>query len=175
MTANFLALALCFTVIALIAGFTLYTGASPMPTSRRVARCMFDLLPDRIDGPVFELGSAWGNLAFAAADRFPDQPVQAFEISPVPWLWSRLRLTVSEHKNLRFHLGDFFRQDLSGAALVICYLHPKAMEKLKEKLEAELRPGTLVLCNTFAVHGWAPLAETTADDMYKSRVYLYRR
>lgn len=175
MTANFLALLLCFSVIAVIAGFTLYTGASPMPTSPRVARRMFSLLPGRIDGPIFELGSAWGSLAFEAARRFPGQPVVGIEISPVPWLWSRLRLMVSGRGNLSIRLSDFYRQDLNEAALVICYLHPRAMEKLKKKLEAELRPGALVLCNTFAIPGWSPIEESVADDMHRSRVYLYRR
>ena len=48
------------------------------------------------------------------------------------------------------------------------------MTELKPKLEAELRPGALVLSNTFAVPGWQPVATRTADDMYRSAVYLYR-
>lgn len=174
MTANILALAISLLAVALIAGFTLYTGASPMPTPPAVARTMLDLLPEQIDGPIYELGSAWGSLAFAAAGRFPDAPVIAYEISPIPWIWSRLRLRLSHRENLSIRLRDFFGQDLSDAAVVICYLHPQAMEKLRKKLEAELRPGTLVLCNTFAVRGWTPVAETGADDLHKSRVYLYR-
>ena len=70
-------------------------------------------------------------------------------------------------------VGDFHRADLTDAALVACYLTPPAMAKLKPKLEAELKPGALVLCNTFAVRGWQPVAVATAPDAYRSQIYLY--
>ena len=48
------------------------------------------------------------------------------------------------------------------------------MEKLKPKLEAELKPGALVLSNTFALAGWQAVEERTAPDIHASRVYLYK-
>ncbi|MDP6573208.1 MAG: hypothetical protein QGI06_06820 [Rhodospirillales bacterium] len=72
------------------------------------------------------------------------------------------------------HRADFHEARLHGAGLVVCYLHPGAMERLRPKLEAELTPGALVLSNTFAMPRWRPVAVAEAEDFYRSKVYLYR-
>lgn len=159
---------------ALILVYTLIVGISPMPTSPTVKAEMLAALPENLEGTVFELGSGWGTLAFPLAKRFPRCRVEAIELSPLPWLFSRLRHILDPLPNLVLHRGDFHKAPLGEAALVVCYIHPGGMEKLKPKLEAELLPGALVLCNTFAVPGWNPSSERVARDMYNSKVYLYR-
>ena len=167
-------LVLMLAAIASVFVATLVTGASPMPTSAATRNTMLAVLPVDIDGPIYELGSGWGGLALALARRHPDRPVRAFETSPLPWAFSKVRLWVEGQPNLTFRFGNFHRADLSDAALVACYLPPPVMEKLKPKLEAELPEGALVISNTFAVRGWQPAEERTAPDIHASRVYLYR-
>ncbi len=160
--------------VALIFISTLVTGASPMPTSSVVRETMLTALPAEIDGPIYELGAGWGGLAVALAGRYSASPVRAFEVSILPWAFSRARLLVQGRPNLSFHLKNFHREDLSGAALVVCFLTPPIMEKLKPKLEAELRPGALVVSNTFALRGWQPIDTRTVPDVHATNVYLYR-
>lgn len=154
---------------------TLITGASPLPTSRPVRDTMLGLLPDHMVGPIYELGSGWGGLARALARRYPGAPVRGFEVSLLPWAWSRLRHLLGGPPNLTFALANFHGADLSDAALVVCYLPGPAMEKLRPKLEAELPNGVLVLSNTFALLGWRAVEEKTVPDIHRSRVYLYRK
>lgn len=154
---------------------TLITGASPLPTSRPVREAMLGLLPDHMVGPIYELGSGWGGLARALARRYPGAPVRGFEVSLLPWAWSRLRHLLGGPPNLTFALANFHGADLSDAALVVCYLPGPAMEKLRPKLEAELPNGVLVLSNTFALLGWRAVEEKTVPDIHRSRVYLYRK
>ncbi|HEB79909.1 MAG TPA: class I SAM-dependent methyltransferase [Rhodospirillales bacterium] len=161
-------------VMALVLIYTLKTGISPHPTSPSVKAALLAALPERLEGDVFELGSGWGTLAFPLAARFPHCRVEAFELSPLPWLVSRLRLLFQPLPNLAIHRRDFHRAPLGGAALVTCYLHPEGMERLKAKFEAELAPGTWVLCNAFAVSGWTPYAEWIVQDWRRSKVYLYK-
>ena len=158
---------------------TLWTRASPLPTSGAVRATLLAMLPLTVDGPVYDLGSGWGGLARALARRYPRTPVIGFEVSPLPWAWSRLRqalggLSDGKTGNLTFRFGDFHNADLTGAALVVCYLPGPAMEKLKPKLEAELKPGAMVASNTFALRGWDPVEVRTAPDAHASQVYLYR-
>ncbi len=75
---------------------------------------------------------------------------------------------------MAFRYGDYHKTGLGGAALVVCYLPGPALEKLKPKLEAELKPGALVASNTFALRGWDPIDVRTAPDAHASPVYLYR-
>ncbi len=175
MTVEVAALATALFAMLLIAGFALATGAPPTPTSPRVARVLMVLAGDNVRGTVYELGSGWGTLAFPLADRFPENQVVGIEVSPLPWLVSWLRQALAPRSNLTLQLGNYHNVPLNDAGMVVCYLHPEGMERLRVKLEAELRPGSLVLCNTFAVRGWNPVAEAEADDLYRSRVFLYRR
>jgi len=174
MTVDIAIWAMVLAIAASIFASTMFTGASPVPTSASVRGTMLDMLPVDIDGPIYELGSGWGGLASVLAGRYPDSPVRGFEISLLPWAVSALRVRLGGPDNLTFTFGDFNKADLSGAALVVCYLPGPPMEKLRPKLEAELMPGTLVLSNTFALRGWRPIDTRTAPDMYRTRVYLYR-
>ena len=167
-------LAAALAVIGLIAAYALSLGVAPAATSPRVRSVMLKAVPDDLDGAIFELGSGWGTLAFALARRFPRSPVWAFELSPVPWLFSRVRGLLAPAPNLSIRRADLHGVPLAEARLVVCYLSPGAMADLAPRLQAELRPGAWVLSNTFAVPGWRPAAVLTADDVYRTRVYLYR-
>ena len=180
-------LAAALAVVLGLVVHALKTGVAPAPTSARVASAMMALIPPGLEGVVFELGSGWGTLAFPLARRLPRCTVRALEISPLPWLFSRLRHIVERSTNLSLRRADYRHVALDDAALVVCYLFPAAMADLKPKLEfpaamadlkpkleAELKPGAYVLSNTFAVPGWRPEAVRRADDLYATTVYLYR-
>jgi len=166
-------LAIVLAAILALLVHTAITGISPVPTTPRVAAAMLALARPGIDGAIFELGSGWGALAFALAKRFPDRRVIAYELSPLPWLISRLRNSLAPAPNLTIHRADFHQAPLAEAALVCCYLYPGAMARLRPKFEAELGPGAAVISNSFAVPGWPPAAVRRADDQYESLVYLY--
>lgn len=174
MVLEFAVLGLVLLAIGLVFYSTVVTGASPLPSSSATREAMLSVLPDSIDGPIYELGSGWGGLAVALARRYPDQPVNAFEVSVLPWAFAKLRRLLGGPSNLEFRYGDFHRADLTDAALVSCYLTPPVMAKLKPKLEAELKAGALVLCNTFAIRGWQPAATAVARDRHRNEVFLYK-
>lgn len=180
MTIEFAALAAGLFAIALVFVHTLLTGSPPTPTSPSVRRAMLRVLPRRLPakgdgdiGQIFELGAGWGGNALALAKAYPDVPVIALERSPLPWLVARLRLVFQPRPKLSVRLGDFMREPLSEAALVVCYLSGAQMPGLEAKLQAELPPGALVLTHTFALPTWRPADTVIADDLYKSPVYLY--
>ncbi len=174
MTINILVLATGLSVIALMFAFTLISGSPPTPTSPRVRRAFLALLPRRLPvGDVYELGAGWGGNAIALAAAFPDRAVKGIELSPLPWLVTRLRLLFRPRKNLEFKRGNFMVQNLSDAALVVCYVGGAQMVQLQPKLAAEMAPGALVLTHTFALPNWRPVDTVQADDIYRSPVYLY--
>jgi hypothetical protein len=157
-----------------IALHTLVTGISPMPSSRRARRAMLALLPAEVDGVIFELGAGWGTLALPLARRYPRCRVVAVELSPVPWLVSRLRRAWSGLANLEVRRADIHRTPLGDAGLVICYLYPGAMERLRPRLERELPPGCLVFSNCFRVPGWRPSRVVPFAGWFGDEMYLYR-
>jgi len=150
--------------------YTLKNGISPMPTSEKVKRALMDVLPDLEDGVIIDLGSGWGNLIFPLASRYQDCHIFGYENSPIPFWFSSL---LNHKKNLKIRKANFFDISLQDADMVICYLFPKGMEKLKEKLEKELKPGTHVVSHTFAIPEWEPKTVIEVSDLHHSKIYLY--
>lgn len=161
-------------VVVSIVMWSLLNGISPMPTSSHAKASLLSLLPNELQGTIYELGSGWGTLLFPLAKKYTVCQVVGLETSPIPyyisWLWLQW-LQLSHVKLIR---QDFFTVNLNDASLVVCYLYPKAMEKLKVKFLAELKPGTFVASNTFAVPGWHPETVIGVGDLYHTKVYLYR-
>jgi hypothetical protein len=52
-------------------------------------------------------------------------------------------------------------------------LYPEAMKRLRYKFEEELKPGALVISNTFAVPGWQSMSVIELEDLYRSKIYKY--
>ncbi len=176
MTLEITVLFVALTAIALVTAWTVLTGSPPTPTSPRVRRAMLACLPSRLpDGVIYELGAGWGGLSLELARRYPGISVVGIEVSPLPWLAARLRGVIQRRTNLLFRYGDFRKTDVSDAALVVCYLSAGVLADLKPKLEREMPAGALVLSSTFAVPGWRPVDTVTADDLYRSPIYLYER
>lgn len=165
------ALAVVGLAIGSVLFYTLRTGVPPMPSAPACRAAMLDALPEGFAGTVYELGSGWGHLAFAAARRFPSARIVGYELSPLPWLFSRLRQAVARRPNLALHRGDFFGAPIGDADAVLCYLCPRPMRNLRRKLERELVPGALVICNTFAVPDWPGQRIDVGRDLESVLVY----
>jgi tRNA A58 N-methylase Trm61 len=52
---------------------------------------------------------------------------------------------------------DMFKIDLAPANVVFLYLTTSANDKVKPKLEKELKPGTRVVSHDYEILGWKPL------------------
>ncbi|MEM6780342.1 MAG: methyltransferase domain-containing protein [Pseudomonadota bacterium] len=124
---------------------------------------------------IYEMGSGWGPLAVDAAKAFPDAKVIGLEFSPVPVWFSRIRAFIFGHRNLTFKRADFFEEDLRDADVILLYMLESILVKLKPKFEEELKPGTLIISNTFKIEGWEPVAvEEVMKKLIKLNVYIYR-
>jgi len=174
---TYLAIVFIFLIISCLASIVLWTvrnGISPMPTAKKVKRALLTTLPPACSGHIYELGSAWGTLALALAKKYPQSQIWGYETSPIPYFLSRLIQHYSTPTNLTFVRQDFFAVDLSKAKLIVCYLYPTCMQRLKAKFEKELHPDTLVASHTFAIPGWKAEKIVEVDDLYKTKVYLYK-
>lgn len=159
---------------ASIVFYTLENGISPSPTGGKVKRQLFDVLADLpTPANVHELGSGWGTLAIPIATMFPDAKVTGTENSIVPYLASRIRTIFSGSPNLSIRWTNFFNVDLSDADLIVVYQSPGNMSDLRPKFENELSDQCIVVSNTFAVPGWTPTDTHQADDLFKTRIYVY--
>lgn len=154
--------------------YCLVTGISPIPSSRISTNHILDIAPEQVIGDILELGAGWGTLAFPLAGLYPGNRILAYELSPVPWLFMKLRHALFQHANLDIRRRDFRKASLESVGLVVAYLHSEGLAKVRDKMERELKPGTLVLSNVFDIPGWTPEAKHQLADSFCPQVYLYR-
>ena len=74
--------------------------------------------------------------------RFPSVTATGVELSPAVWFLGFLR---TRRYRVRFLLGSLFSQNIFDADVVFLYMLPHMMEKIEAKLDAELRPGAVVI------------------------------
>lgn len=161
-------------VLGQLVYYSLVYGIAPTPTSSKVKQKIFQHLPQGLDGHILELGSGWGSLAIPLALNYPNSKILAYEISPLPYLISKVTAQCLCGDNLVILRQDFLQASFKDAMLIVCYLYPGAMSCLKDKFEQELQPGAYVISHTFAVPGWEPLLVDEASDLYLTPIYLYQ-
>jgi SAM-dependent methyltransferase len=121
---------------------------------------------------VLDLGCGDGRLLRRLAQARPDCEFLGIEHAPLPWLWAWLgALGLS---NCRIRRGDFWRQSLALFDVVYAFLSPVPMPRLWRKACAEMRPGTLLVSNSFTVPDVAPETTVDVDDRRHTRLHCYR-
>jgi SAM-dependent methyltransferase len=149
---------------------TIFTNAPYVPMRRRELKRLLSLAKISAGDRVVDLGSGDGKLVLAAAEA----GAQAIGVERQPLLvWgSRVRAHLRGlDGRATFVRGNLFAYDLREADIVCCYLMPKAMARLQEKFERELKPGARVLSNAFSIPGWEPA--TVDRDGKTAPIFLY--
>lgn len=166
---------LIFAIIASITWWTIRNGISPMPTSKKVKQALLQVLPQNVTGEVVDLGSGFGTLAFFLSKRYPKCRVIGYETSPIPYFISLIIKMITGNSQVHFIRKNFFSVSHKNASMVVCYLYPGAMKKLQVKLNQELKPGTWVISHTFALPNWKPIEVFHVKDLYRTKIYLYKK
>jgi predicted RNA methylase len=76
--------------------------------------------------------------------------------------------------------GDMFNVDLTSADVIFLYLTTSANEKIKPKLETELKRGVRVVSHDYEIVGWNPakvinFCENQALGFPSHTIYLYKK
>ncbi len=144
-----------------------------IPTPLEDIDTFFELAPVSSEDVVYDLGSGDGRLLFAALGKGAGRAV-GVELNPDHARAAREKAREKrlEHK-VTFLEADVMDVNLSEATVVLCYLITAASVALKPKFEAELKPGTRVVMESFPVNGWKPVETKVIAYGYKT-FYLYR-
>lgn len=108
---------------------------------------------------IFDLGSGDGTLLIEAAKNYNFKKAYGIEINPVLVLISKIKIKLAGFQNkIEIKQGNFFKEDLNKATIILVYLWPRAQAKLEKKFKKELKPETKIISNTFPFQG-LPLKE----------------
>ncbi len=150
--------------------------ASPPQVVRRML-VLAELKPGEV---FYDLGAGDGRTVIMAAQEFGARAVgielredlAKKALQTVYQLGLQDRVTIL-HSNL-------FDVDISPADVVFLYLTTSANEKVKPKLEAELKPGARVVSHDYEIVGWKPakveeFCENPKLGYPSHTLYLYKR
>ena len=136
-----------------------------------------ELKPDEI---LFDLGSGDGRAVIMAASDFGAKSVgvELRDDLSKKALTSIQLLEIAEKPQIIQR--DIFDVDLSSADVVFLYLTTSANERIKPKLESELKSGTRVVSHDYEILGWEPIkVENFCENPelgYPSHtLYVYKR
>lgn len=145
-----------------------------MPSSKKARDAIITLMADTGTGPVYDLGSGWGGLAIRLAKKHPDRKIVGYDVSFLPWLVSVFFKKILGLGNLEIYKKNFLLADLSGADVLVCFLHTDGMREIDKKLTAEGSVDGFLISNYFALPSCQPETSMQINDFHKSPIYRYR-
>jgi precorrin-6B methylase 2 len=132
-----------------------------VPTPQELVEKMLDMANVTPQDLVIDLGSGDGRNVIAAAKR--GARAIGFEYNPDMVALSRRRAKeAGVADRATFVEGDMFAADISKATVLALFLLPSNLDKLAPKF-LDLKPGTLIVNNTFQVTGWEADASETIE------------
>jgi hypothetical protein len=131
----------------------------PLYLSNAAARQKLTALLQRRapDFAFIDLGCGFGGTLFHLARHYPQARFHGVETAPLTFAIAWLRSLPI--RNCRIRYRNLWRVPLTPYDVVYCFLSPRPMPAVWQKCRAELRPGALLVSNTFTVPD-SPAPET---------------
>lgn len=149
-------------------------GQVPLYLSNtETAAALGELIAKRPEVRFLDLGAGVGSTLIPLARTRPDGHFAGAENAPLTWLAGRLRSR--RLANCDFRWEDLWRAKLGDFDVVYAFLSPAPMPELWRKVEAEMRPGSLFVSNSFAVPDVEPSVIVEVGDARQTRLYCYQR
>ena len=118
-----------------------------------------------------DLGCGLAGTLLRLARAHPAGQFVGVETAPLPFALSWLRCL--RQPNCSIRLRSLWRVDLGDYQVVYCFLSPAPMPALWQKARNEMRPGALLISNSFAVPGVEPAQILPLDDWRHSRLLVW--
>lgn len=129
----------------------------PIPASHRVIKAALDLAKIKEGETIYDLGSGDGRVLLDAVKAYNCKGVGYELIFPF-FLLSKIKVLLSGNNNkIKLYFKNFYKEDLSQADVIFCYLIPHGMKKLSDKFAKEpLKKGARIVSFSFRIKDWEP-------------------
>jgi len=144
--------------------------ASPPPVIEK----MLEIAAVKPGEMVYDLGCGDGRILITAVQKFGAKAV-GVELSKRHFdtaVENIRRLGLTNHAKV-IH-GNLMDLDLTGADVVTLYLLTLSNDRLRPKLEQQLKPGARVVSLEYKIRGWKPVKVEKAEAHHRNfTIYLY--
>lgn len=140
-------------------------------SNEAASQALAELLAEQPHARFLDLGSGLGDVLAKLADRKPDGVFHGIESAPLPFLVSWLRLKKKNNVHVRY--GNLWNEDLAAYDVVYAFLSPEPMAGLWRKAKEEMRKGSLLVSNSFAVPGCSPARTLQLNDARHTLLFIW--
>jgi precorrin-6B methylase 2 len=133
-------------------------GAGYAPTSSKEIQNVAKLLNLKSDDTFYDLGSGYGRMIFAMAERYHAKCI-GIEVDLVKCKWTSFMIRRKKLEDrVKVVQSNFLKANLRDAEKVFIFLSrvTDIMEKLQTKMWSEMKPGSLVVSYTHQFKNWSP-------------------
>ena len=121
---------------------------------------------------LYDLGCGDGKVVLYASKNCGATAI-GLEIAIVLYIFCLIQKLLTGNKNAHFKFKNLFTEDMSKADVVYFFGLPRTIRnKMKGKLEKELKPGATVISYAFPVEGWTPSVVDKPNDK-EITIYSY--
>jgi len=150
-----------------------------VPTPLPVVYMMLELAKVKETDVVYDLGCGDGRIVIAAAKKYGAHGV-GIELDPdLIWAAQASAKVEGVERLVEFRKEDATKSDIRKATVVALYLLPESNEILRDRLEQQLRPGSVVVSHNYRIPGWENKEIRTmtvkTDDGQEHQIFLYHR
>lgn len=139
-----------FLILALFYWSNFLTRVPYYPSTEVVWSEIADLLPSDQAVNVLEIGSGFGGFCLFIKKQKPDATVMGVELSPIIWLYSRVR-QLALKIDCQFLRQDYRRMNFSQQDLIFAFLSPAAMPSLYLQAKKQMKKGAILASYCFEI------------------------
>ncbi len=145
-----------------------------IPTPQGIVERMLEAARVKPGDLVYDLGSGDGRVVITAAQKFGARAVGVELRADLCRIASDRIKALGLDDRVRMIQGSALRVDLSSADVVTMFLLTSSNERMRPKLEMDLKPGSRVVSNQFPIKGWKPtdVVKARAGSM-EHTIYVY--
>jgi ribosomal protein L11 methylase PrmA len=137
-------------------------------TDKKTAEAICKLVRVSKKDIIYDLGCGDGELILHAAKKYRASAV-GIEIDPARYFYAKIRVTLNKlNSRIRLKRKNFFKVNISDASIIVVYLVPKTLNKLKIKFLKELKPNTRIVSYKYEMD----LKKIKEDK--KNKLFLYK-
>lgn len=152
-----------------------------VPTPQVVVDEMLKMAEVKANDFVIDLGSGDGRIIITAAKALKARGLGVDIDTKLVDLSNKNAKSAGVSDRAEFAERDMFKTDISKASVLTLYVLPEFMQKLRSKVQKELKPGSRVVAHDYHMGDWYPDRMTTltvpekmeANGTDKAHIYLW--
>ena len=170
-------LLIIITIFCLLVSATAFIGILTrvpyVPTSKRVINKIIKEADFKKGDTFMDLGCGDGRMLIEAEKNNKINAI-GYEIAPLVYFMALWKKFINKSK-AKIKFKSFFKENLSKADIIFCYLMPHELKKLANKLKKECKKGTKIISNTFKIQGLKPSKVIPRNKKQKTpTLYVYK-